>query len=63
MNTVIKTIRAIKSDKSQRIVFPTHATRYELLRAGCTADEIRQAVRLGLVRYGRTLNDYYFVEL
>lgn len=62
MNTVIKTIRAIKADKQSRNIFPTHATRYELIKAGCNVEEIRQAVKSGVVQFGRTLNDYYFVE-
>ena len=62
MNTVIKTIRAIKADKQRRKIFPTHATRYELLKAGCKVDDIRQAVQAGMISFGRTLNDYYFVE-
>ena len=62
MNKVIKTIRLIKSDKIQRKVFPTYATRKELLAEGCAVEEIREAVKSGLVRFGQTLNDYYFVE-
>lgn len=62
MNTVIKTIRAIKADKQSRNIFPTHATRYELIKAGCKVEEIRLAVQSGLIRFGRTLNDYYFIE-
>lgn len=62
MNTVIKTIRAIKADKQSRNIFPTHATRYELLKAGCKVEDIRQAVHSGMISFGRTLNDYYFVE-
>ena len=62
MNTVIKTIRAIKADKQSRNIFPTHTTRYELIKSGCNVEDIRQAVKSGAVRFGRTLNDYYFVE-
>ena len=62
MNTVIKTIRAIKADKQSRNIFPTHATRYELIKAGCKVEEIRQAVQQGAIRFGKTLNDYYFIE-
>lgn len=62
MNKVIKTIRAIKSNKQSRNIFPTHSTRYELLKAGCKVEEIRQAVHSGMISFGRTLNDYYFIE-
>ena len=62
MNTVIEAIRAIKADKQSRKIFPTHATRYELIKAGCKVDEIRQAVHSGMISFGRTLNDYYFIE-
>lgn len=62
MNKVIKTIRAIKADKQSRKIFPTHATRYELLKAGCKIEDIRQAVHSGMISFGRTLNDYYFIE-
>ena len=63
MNMVIKAIRHIKADKIQRSVFPVHATRRELLDFGCSVGEIRKSVKDGLVRFGRTLNDFYFIEL
>ncbi len=63
MNVVIKAIRHIKADKIQRGVFPVHATRRELLDFGCPVEEIRKSVKDRLVRFGRTLNDFYFVEV
>lgn len=62
MKKVLEAIRAIKTDKQQRKTFPTHATRRELLDAGCTMQEIRESVKAVIVRFGQTLNDYYFVE-
>ena len=63
MNTVIKTIRSIRAAKAKLNDFPTHATRTELLHFGCTLEQIREAVRSGQISFGRTLNDFNFVEL
>ena len=62
MSTVIDTIRKIKADKEQRNVMPTYSLRTELLHEGCTIEEIRSSVVSGKVKFGRTINDWYFYE-
>lgn len=62
MNTVIEAIRKINADKELRKVFPVHAMRTDLLAQCCTVEEIRSAVLSGEVKFGRTINDFYFYE-
>lgn len=62
MNDVILAIRAIKARKIAEKVEPTHATIKDLIHEGCTMPDIRKAVELGKIGYGRTLNSHYFFE-
>ena len=62
MNNVILTIRAIKARKIAEKIEPTHAILKDLIDKGCTMPDIRKAVELGKIGYGRTLNSHYFFE-
>jgi len=62
MNNVILTIRAIKARKIAEKIEPTHAILKDLIDEGCTMPDIRKAVELGKIGYGRTLNSHYFFE-
>jgi len=54
MNNVILTIRAIKARKIAEKIEPTHAILKDLIDEGCTMPDIRKAVELGKIGYGRT---------
>ena len=54
------TIERIKAEKEARKVWPTHATMKDLLNAGFTREQIREAVRAGEIGFGRTINSFYF---
>jgi hypothetical protein len=58
--TPTQAIQQIKADKNARKVFPTYATRTELIALGCKVEDIREAVKNGELRFGRTINDFYF---
>jgi hypothetical protein len=60
--TVIQALRNIAARKRLMKVEPTHATITELMNEGCTHPEIRAAVKTGKIKYGRTLNSFYFYE-
>ena len=60
MKSIPDTIAQIRAEKQQRKVWPTHATHRDLLNAGHTHEAIRDAVRAGQIKFGRTLNSYYF---
>ena len=62
MNNVILAIRAVKARKIAEKIEPTHAILKDLIDEGCTMPDIRKAVGLGKIGYGRTLNSYYFFE-
>ena len=62
MNNVILAIRAVKARKIAEKIEPTHATIRDLTNEGCTKPDIRKAVELGKIGYGRTLNSHYFFE-
>lgn len=55
-----KAIERIKAEKEQKRIWPTHATMPELINAGFTKEQIREAVRSGEVGFGRTINSFYF---
>lgn len=62
MNNVTLAIRAIKARKIAEKIEPTHAILKDLIDEGCTMPDIRKAVELGKIGYGRTLNSHYFFE-
>lgn len=55
-------IRAIKARKIAEKIDPTHATIRDLVNEGCTMPDIRKAVELGKIGYGKTINSHYFWE-
>jgi hypothetical protein len=60
---VIQAINAIREQKLADGIFPTHATMVELIAAGCSQSEIRQAAKSGKIKWGKTINSYYFTCL
>ena len=59
---VTLTIAQICDEKQLAGKHPIHATRSELLQRGCTIEAIREACKSGAVKWGRTINDYYYVN-
>lgn len=62
MNNVILAIRAVKARKVANGIEQTHAILKDLIDEGCTMPDIRKAVELGKIGYGKTINSHYFWE-